>query len=136
MLTKIDFNSLNTRQKENYNFHKVAAKLAEYGYHSMRLSDDWEGADFIALHVDGLTIIRVQLKGRGITFAKKYIGKNIHIAFRNGEDYYLYPHDALLEILEHRFAKSRNWIVEGKKFWNWRKVNNDLLELIEQYRLV
>jgi len=29
--------------------HKVAAALADYGYNSMRLNDDWQGADFIAI---------------------------------------------------------------------------------------
>ena len=45
---KIDYYKLNARQKENYNFHKVASALADYGYDSMRLNNDWEGADFIS----------------------------------------------------------------------------------------
>lgn len=40
-LLKVEFNKLNARQKENYNYHKVASVLAEYGYNSMRLNDDW-----------------------------------------------------------------------------------------------
>ena len=43
--TKIDYNQLNSKQKENYNFHKVASALADYGYDSMRLNNDWQGAD-------------------------------------------------------------------------------------------
>lgn len=48
-LSKITYKNLNARQKENYNYHKVAATLADYGYNSMRLNDDWQGADFIAV---------------------------------------------------------------------------------------
>ena len=40
-LIKVDYKTLNARQKENYNFHKVASALAEYGYNSMRLNDDF-----------------------------------------------------------------------------------------------
>ena len=46
---KISYVKLNAKQKENYNYHKVAATLADYGYNSMRLNDDWQGADFIAV---------------------------------------------------------------------------------------
>ena len=42
--TKIEYSKLNAKQKENYNFHKVSSALADYGYNSMRLSDDWQGA--------------------------------------------------------------------------------------------
>lgn len=61
---------LNAKQKENYNFFQVAAILSRYGYTSTRLSDDWQGADFIAIHNDGETDIKVQLKSR-LTFLKK-----------------------------------------------------------------
>jgi|TARA_B110000240_G_C13309125_1_gene371946 hypothetical protein len=52
--------------------------LADYGYNSLRLNDDWQGADFIA--VNGDNMLKVQLKGR-FTVDKKYIGKSILIAF-------------------------------------------------------
>ena len=70
--TKIDYNQLNSKQKENYNFHKVASALADYGYDSMRLNNDWQGADFIAVKNDEM--LKVQLKGR-FTVDKKYIDK-------------------------------------------------------------
>jgi hypothetical protein len=34
--------------------------LADYGFLTMRLSDDWQGADFIAQHIDG-AFLKVQL---------------------------------------------------------------------------
>tara|TARA_Y100000385_G_scaffold273944_1_gene316450 strand:+ start:108 stop:320 length:213 start_codon:yes stop_codon:yes gene_type:complete len=60
--TKIKYSQLNSKQKENYNFHKVASALADYGYDSMRLNNDWQGADFIAVKNDEM--LKVQLKGR------------------------------------------------------------------------
>ena len=59
-LKKIQYKSLNARQKENYNYHKIASALAEYGYDCMRLNNDWEGADFIAVKNDEM--LKVQLK--------------------------------------------------------------------------
>lgn len=47
---KISYRELNARQKENFNFQKVSAVLADYGFVTFRLSDDWQGADFIVLY--------------------------------------------------------------------------------------
>ena len=52
-LTKINYGELNARQKEIYNFQKVASLLADYGFNCIKLSDDWQGADFLAYHKDG-----------------------------------------------------------------------------------
>lgn len=79
-LTKIDYAALNDRQKENYNFQKIAAILADYGFNCIRLSDDYMGADFLALHIDGTTVLKVQLKGR-LNLENKYIGKELFVAF-------------------------------------------------------
>ena len=46
MFAKIDYSKLNARQQENYNFQKVSGVLADYGYTCIKLSDDWNGADF------------------------------------------------------------------------------------------
>lgn len=95
-LRPIRYADLNSRQQENYNFQKLSAVLADYGFVTMRLSDDWHGADFIAQHVDGQTFIRVQLKGR-LSFRKTYQGKDLYVAFRTEEEWYLYPHDEVLQ---------------------------------------
>ena len=57
-LKKINYADLNCKEKENYNFHKVAS-LAEYGFDSMRLNDDWQEANFIS--VKGDQMIKIQL---------------------------------------------------------------------------
>ena len=45
-LEKIKYKDLTPRQQEQYNFQKVAAKLADYGFNCIKLTDDWHGADF------------------------------------------------------------------------------------------
>ena len=95
-LERVAYSDLNARQKENFNFQKVSAVLADYGFVTFRLSDDWLGADFIALHISG-DVLRVQLKSR-LAFYKKYEGKSLHIAFSDHDTWYLYPHDELLAL--------------------------------------
>lgn len=123
----ISYATLNARQKELHNFHKIAARLADYGYHSMWLSDDWQGADFIACHIDGATVLRVQLKAR-MTLDRKYLGKGLHIAFRDGERIFVYPHDALLAWVHERRLMDETrafWQVQGIRSWarlpSWAK---------------
>jgi len=55
MFQNVNYKDLNARQKEDHNFQKVAARLADYGFNCLRLTDDWQGADFIACHIDGET---------------------------------------------------------------------------------
>ena len=96
-LERVEYENLNARQKENFNFQKVSSVLADFGYTTLRLSDDWQGADFIAQDKDGTTFLKVQLKGR-LTFAEKYRGKEIFVCFRDKSDWYLFDHDSLLEM--------------------------------------
>jgi len=77
-MKKINYRDLNSKKRENYNYHNTASALTDYGYDSMRLNNDWKGVDFIPVKDD--KILKVQLKGR-FTIDKKYIGKDIHIAF-------------------------------------------------------
>ena len=74
----------------------MAAILAEYGFNCLRLNDDWQGADFLAYHIDGINTLRVQLKSR-INIQKKYIGKRIFIAFPFRDHWYLIEHDTGLK---------------------------------------
>lgn len=100
-MNKVNYNTLNAKQKESYNFQKISAILAEYGYVTYRMHDDYHGSDFHAVHIDG-HVLKIQLKGR-VTIDKKYLSKEIYIAFSNDRlDWYLYPHDEIFkEITEH-----------------------------------
>jgi hypothetical protein len=118
MFQRVEYERLNARQKENYNFQKVAGRLADYGYNCLKLNDDWEGADFLAVHIDGDTVLKVQLKGR-LVVDRRYCGKNIHIAFLVKDDCYAYPHDVILEAVLARgyISETTSWADEGKYTW-------------------
>jgi hypothetical protein len=113
-LEKIEYRNLNGKEKEMYNFHKMASILADYGYNSIWLSNDWNGADFIAVHIDGVSDIKVQLKG-GVYFAQKYRGKNLYIGFFDMGELYLYPHDEILELVEPTIS-DKKWLEKGTFF--------------------
>lgn len=113
-LNKVNYKDLNARQKENYNYHKVASALAEYGFNSMRLSDDWQGADFIS--VNGDDMVKFQLKGR-FTVDKKYIGKDIYIAFIEEEKIKIYNHDKAVSIIPDNIKDSDSWSKYGGYSW-------------------
>ena len=115
---KIKYEDLNARQKENYNLLKLEAVLSDYGFDLLRLNDDWQGADCIANHIDGNTYLKIQLKGR-LTVDKKYLEKDIYIAFRDESDWYLYPHDDFVEFMQKQkiAVDSSSWKEKGHYSW-------------------
>lgn len=133
-LKRIHYSSLKPRQKENFNFQKISAVLADYGFVTLRLSDDWQGADFIAQHIDGATFARVQLKSR-LTFDAKYRGKDLWVAFSDGESWYLYPHDELLaQILEvTEIGSTIAWSDRGG--YSFPRLSKQLRGVLERYRI-
>lgn len=130
-LQKINYNDLNSKAKEMYNFQKVSAKLADYGFTTMWLNNDWQGADFIAVHIDGITDLKVQLKGR-LSFNKKYIGKNIYICFIEDSEIYVYPHDLVLEQIENKIS-DKTYLETGS--WSSPKLTRENRELLTPYKL-
>jgi hypothetical protein len=131
---KVDPRKLNARQKENYYFQKISGLLADYGFTTIRLSDDWKGADFLAQHVDGKTLLRVQQKSR-LGIYKKYQGKNLLLCFLDGPDCYLYPHDeVLLYLLKHtKIKRSASW--RKQRGYNWRQPPRRIAEYLKQFVL-
>jgi len=127
LIPVIKYEDLSSRQKENYNFHKVACILAEFGFTSIKLSDDRKGADFLAVHKDWETFLQIQLKGR-MTFDKKYEGKNIYICFPYKNNWYLYTHDMVLWKCKDRFFHTQSW---EKGNYHCKKPFDD----IEKYRI-
>lgn len=135
IIPRIDYKILNAKQQENYNFYRISAILAEYGFVSFRLTNDWLGADFIAHHNDGETFIKVQLKGR-FSLGQKYIGKDVFIAFSEKGEWYLYPHDKILAEFSEiaNFKNTRAW-TEQNKAHSRGKLSRALKLLLEQYRI-
>jgi hypothetical protein len=136
---KIDYEKdLNGRQQEAYNFQKVSAVLADYGFVAIPLSNDWNGADFILQCRDGMTYHNVQLKSR-LTFDVKYCGKPLYICFRDGihdhDQWYIYDHDELLNKVspDGRIQKTKTWI--DKKPYHYPTLSPDLKVLLKPYEI-
>ncbi len=130
----IKYSELNARQKENYNFQKVSSVLADYGFSTLRLTNDWQDADFIAQHVDGKTFLKVQLKSR-LTFSKKYKGKGLHVAFPHKGMWYLFEHDKLLKkvLKATDIAQTESWQVKGG--YSFPGLGKKLQLLFEPYKI-
>ena len=135
-LIRIKYKDLNARQKENYNYQKLSAALADYGFVTMRLSSDWRGADLIAQHVDDLTFLKIQLKGR-LTFCKYYVEKDLHIAFPLGDDWYLYPHDELLEKVHkiNGLKDTLSWTEKGECSFPPSSLSKRIYRMLNRYQL-
>jgi hypothetical protein len=128
---RIAYSALNARQKENYNFQKISGVLADHGFATIRLSDDWNGADFIAQHLSGETL-KVQLKARLCVY-KKYCGRDLWVAFPTSSGWYLFPHDVLLpKVLElTAIEATESWSVGGG--YSWPTVPASVLGLLTPY---
>ena len=68
--------------------------MADYGFNCIKLTDDWQGADFLAYHFDGTTTLKVQLKSR-LTINCKYADRDLWMNFPCKGSWYLVPHDDL-----------------------------------------
>lgn len=134
-LNKINYSKLNSPQKEIYNFQKVAALLAEYGFNCIKLTDDWGGADFLADHIRGYTH-KVQLKSR-ITINKKYEdnGNDFFMTFPIDKDWYYIRHKNLVELVkEHTtWVESSSWQEDGQ--YHSERGNSSLRAALKEYQL-
>jgi len=131
--TKIRYEDLNSKQQESYNFQKISGLLADYGFVTIRLSDDWQGADFFAQHINGETL-KVQLKGR-LSFYKKYQSKDLWVCFRDEDDWYLYPHDELLQkvLAKTNVKNTESWSNGGG--YSFPSLSQQLKGWLDVYRL-
>ena len=133
IMQPIRYEDLNSRQQESYNFQQVSAILADYGFTTIRLTDDWRGADFIAQHINGTTFLKIQLKGR-LTLDRKYQHRDIHICFRSGGQWYLYPHDSVMEqiLASSNVSNTKSW-TDG--LYTFPSLSKELQALLEPFRL-
>lgn len=133
-LTRIEYADLSAKQKEIYNFQKVAGILADFGFNCIKLDDDWQGADFLAYHKDGSQTLNVQLKAR-IAIAKKYLGKDLYMAFPVDGIWHLMPHDQLVDIAREVTAwlDSPSWLERG--WYSSGNPSKAMRERIKVFRL-
>ena len=66
------------------------------------------GIDFILYRAADDRILKVQLKSRW-TIDRKYLGRDLWIAFPAGEEWYLAPHDELVKSAPASVLASRAW---------------------------
>jgi len=134
MFEQVRYDALNARQKELFNFQKLAATLADYGFNCIKLADDWQGADFLAYHAKDTKTLKIQLKSR-ITIQKKYRQKDLWIAFPHKGFWYLIEHDLLVtKVREHTdWLQSDSW--ETKNGYSSGSINPDLLNSLAENKL-
>lgn len=134
-LKKIEYKTLKGRQKESYNYQKVSAILADYGFATIKLTDDWDGTDFIAQHFKNGVLLKVQLKSR-LTFHEKYSKKDLWICFPDNGNWYLYKHDDLLEIFLNKndgINQSKSW--SESKSYTYPRLSKKNQTLLKKYKL-
>ena len=134
-IDQIEYEDLNARQQENYNYHKVSSRLADFGFTTIRLNDDWKGADFIAQHAKRDVFLKVQLKGR-LTFVREYVDKGLHVAFPHFSEWYLYRHDDLLDSIYEEtgtIKETSSWMDNGK--YHRDSHSSEISSLLKPYKL-
>lgn len=138
---RASYKQLNARQKELFNFQKLAATFADLGFSCIKLADDWQGADFIAYHATENLTLKVQLKSRLTINRKKYGGedKDIWIAFPYGTSHdrcwYLIQHDRLVQkVGTHTiWLNSDTWLQKGD--YSSTRINPALLDSLAEDKL-
>lgn len=103
-------------------------------HNCIKLDDDWQGADFLAYHKDGENTLKVQLKGR-LTIAKKYINKDLWMAFPIENCWYLIPHSELLNIVElnTNWLNTPSWL-DGAAY-SAKAPSKIIIEKLEEFKL-
>lgn len=130
-LERIYYKNLEPKQKEIFNYQKVAGLLADFGFNCIKLGDDWQGADFLADHKNGKVTLRVQLKSR-LTINKNYIDKGLYLTFPIREKWYLIFHDELIKKVgkNSTYLNTATWQIGGH--YHTESPNTDLLESLEE----
>lgn len=138
-LSKISYTELNPRQQETYNFQKIAATLADFGFNCMRLTSDWNGADFLADHISGNQTLHVQLKSR-LTIKSTY-PDDLYIAFPSTDSpiqpriWYMISHGTLLQLVKThtQWLETSSWLEKG--LYHSANPNKALLTALEKYKI-
>jgi hypothetical protein len=90
------------------------------------------GIDFVLYRERDNTLRKVQLKGRW-TIDRKYVGRDIWIAFPHDGTWYLVPHDQMVAESEVTgVAQTDSWITHG--LYSRSKLSAQLVQQYERYR--
>jgi hypothetical protein len=98
--------------REVINRNALVTVALDQGYNAFLPVYDG-GVDFILYREEDGDVRKVQLKGRWY-IDRKYIGRDIWIAFPSRERWYVAPHDELVRMGEQAgFTSSKSWIEGG-----------------------
>ncbi len=108
MLEQIEYPSVHCKAQETYNFHQIVTILADYGSNGLWLNNDWNDADRIAVHIDGISDFKSQLKD-AVSYTQKYRAKQLYIAFFELSNLYIDAHNFVLHKWKMIFQTRRSW---------------------------
>ena len=132
-------NRYRTQVREVINRNVVVSLALEQGFNAYLPVYDG-GVDFI-LHREAqpgrpettTDTRKVQLKGRW-TIDKKYIGRDIWVAFPVDDDWYLVPHDEMVAIAENYTGALQVHSWTGGGVYSWPKPTKAMMAQCETYR--
>ena len=116
--------------REVINRNIVASLALEQGFNVFLPVYDG-GVDFILHHEGDGRLRRVQLKGRW-TIDRKYIGRDIWIAFPAAGDWYLVPHDEMVRTAGSGVLESASWT--GPGIYSRPQLSKELMASCAPYR--
>ena len=131
----VNYRDLTAKQKEAFNFAKLSAVLADYGFSCTRVVDDDKGPDFVAYHAPSGDMLRVQQKS-ALSVHWVYEGKDLWIAFHVDQIWYLVEHDRLRDLVDEvtpqaRFTPTR---IREKRYFTHHP-SKALLAKLEPYKM-
>ncbi len=98
--------------REVINRNVVVSLALEQGFNAFLPVYDG-GVDFILYRESDGQVRKVQLKGRW-TIDRKYVGRDIWIAFPIENNWYLIPHDEMVGSAETGVIQSASWTERGQ----------------------
>lgn len=124
------------RVTEIINRNALTNRLLERGYNVYLPIID-QGIDLIAHresnHDLGADTKLVQQKSRW-TIDRKYLGRSLWVAFPDRDEWYLIPHDEMVDWPEvARFLQTSSWTEAGS--YHMARMSSDLLSRAAPYRL-
>ncbi|PKG80707.1 hypothetical protein CXF85_21555 [Colwellia sp. 75C3] len=124
MFNEVSYSDMNSKQKENYNFAQINARLVGFGFECSWLNNDYLGADFIAVGSQG--VLQVQLKSR-VTCEQKYSKELIITWIESDGTIYFVPHGILWDLMASRYDFTKGWSIANTPKW--------LRDALAEYRL-
>jgi hypothetical protein len=127
-----DMNRYRSQVREVINRNIVVSLALEQGFNAYLPVYDG-GIDFILCRESDGQLLQVQLKGR-LMIDKKYIGRNIWMAFPISDDWYLMPHDKILALAEAdgKTTRSKSWAESGA--YSWPKPSAAMIGKCKEFR--